>query len=174
MNHDNQAASRSADNTVREYVASIAWDVEGPSPRAAAEQMWDNVLTSGGPIVELRDKDTGAVVRVDLAREAGEGDIEEIQPARTSVEKPGHPHGADDPADTPALACIDGDTLVCPYCQTRGSIVEVDVAYRANELTVEDGHIGAGLGDSNFEHFCFECTQCSRQVRLPGEVESYC
>ncbi len=173
MNHDNQAAFRSADSTVREYVASIAWDVEGPSPRTAGEQMWENVLTSDGPIVELRDKETGAVVRVDLAREAGEGDIEDIQPARTSAERPGH-QGADGPADTPALARIDGDTLVCPYCQTRGSIVEVDVAYRANELTVEDGHIGAGLGDTNFEHFCFECTECYRQVRLPGEVESHC
>ncbi|WP_158886216.1 hypothetical protein [Amycolatopsis anabasis] len=60
------------------YHGKIEWDVEGRTPREAAEEMWDNVRESTGPIVELTAPD-GRRILVDLEREPDDHDVETVQ-----------------------------------------------------------------------------------------------
>ncbi|WP_431928745.1 hypothetical protein [Nonomuraea jabiensis] len=75
--------------------------------------------------------------------------------------------------DKPPALVRDGK-LVCPYrdCAAEDQIIEIDVATRTNELTIEGpGRIKVGLGDGRFDHECYECAQCVRPVSLPDGHE---
>lgn len=52
----------------------IEWDVDGPTPRDAAQAMWDNIMDSDGPVIALTDHD-GRQLLVDLGREPGDHDV---------------------------------------------------------------------------------------------------
>jgi len=68
------------------YVAVIEWNVEGASPREAAEEMWDNVRHSEGPMVELTEQDGHRIrVLVDLEREPGDDDVTVLSPPPEGV-----------------------------------------------------------------------------------------
>lgn len=71
--------------------------------------------------------------------------------------------------DEPVVLVQDGK-LVCPYsdCSAVDQIIELDVATRANELSLgESGTIVAHVGDYRWESDGFECSMCSRRVILP-------
>ncbi|GLX06682.1 hypothetical protein [Microbispora sp. NBRC 16548] len=76
--------------------------------------------------------------------------------------------------DAPVLI-VDGH-LVCPYgdCGAVGEIVELDVATRDNELSIDPdqpGVIKASLGDHSFEADGYECRKCTRSVTIPNGYE---
>lgn len=68
------------------YAANIEYDVEGTTPREAAEQALDYILDSEGPIVELFDGTTR--FHVDLAREPGHDDVIVVEPAPDPLSPP--------------------------------------------------------------------------------------
>jgi hypothetical protein len=65
-----------------------------------------------------------------------------------------------------------GPTLVCPVCDTRGRIVEVDEAIRHQELYIEDRRIRASSSrnEALWNHARFECEMCETPVGLPVPV----
>ena len=75
------------------------------------------------------------------------------------------------PANGPTVIIFEG-RLVCPACGAADMIVEVDVAFRWNELVrVEGDEVIACLGEDGFERDRFECTRCHAYVTLPPDLD---
>ncbi|QIZ37824.1 hypothetical protein [Saccharopolyspora sp. ASAGF58] len=67
------------------YSGSIEWDlVENDDPRRAAEELWELIKNSPGPIVDLV-ADNGARIQVDLALEPGQGDVKPVTGNRSVI-----------------------------------------------------------------------------------------